>query len=323
MGCCCATAGSIPRPSAAWGALNRFDLIGLKLDYRTAPATALRCVRELRAASRSGDVRIVYFDGDDDPNVQWPALIEAVDGYVKKHVFADPAAYARTYRGKSNLTDHLVRTQGLTLEGHAVQTSGPLTAGAVGKIWLGWNIALDDKIHDLYRGLPMPRLDGRTVDIASRAYVPPTLWTHGLRAPVVEQLERLATELRVLAPRDRVDQARYYREMLDAKLCVSPFGYGEICWRDFEAILCGSVLVKPDMGHVRTLPDVFIAGETYLPVRWDYADLGEQCRRLLADDARRQAMARRARAALCEALSGPWFVARFGDLLASLARGPR
>jgi hypothetical protein len=238
-----------------------------------------------------------------------------VDRYLKKHVFADRAAYLRTYQGKSNLTDHLHRTQGLRLVDHAVQSSGPLDAACLGKISVGWNIGLDDKIDDLFRSLPAPRLEGRSVDIASRAYVPPTLWTHGLRAPVVEQLERMSARFRVVAPRDRVGQDQYYRELLDAKLCVSPFGYGEICWRDFEAILCGCVLVKPDMGHVRTQPDVFIPGETYLPVRWDYADLAEQCERLLADDARRQAMARRARDVLAQALGEDWFLSRFGELL--------
>lgn len=295
-----------------WG---QFDLIGLKLGFTTPQAEAVDWARRLRGQLAGPQARLVYFDGDDDLNVQWPDLPGEVDRYLKKHVFADRAAYLRTYQGKSNLTDHLHRTQGLRLVDHAVQSSGPLDAACLGKISVGWNIGLDDKIDDLFRSLPAPRLEGRSVDIASRAYVPPTLWTHGLRAPVVEQLERMSARFRVVAPRDRVGQDQYYRELLDAKLCVSPFGYGEICWRDFEAILCGCVLVKPDMGHVRTQPDVFIPGETYLPVRWDYADLAEQCERLLADDARRQAMARRARDALAQALGEDWFLSRFGELL--------
>ena len=58
---------------------------------------------------------------------------------------------------------------------------------------------------------------------------------------------------------------------------MSPFGYGEVCGRDTEAILGGCLLVKPDMSHIRSLPDFYVSGETYVPVRWDYADLAETC----------------------------------------------
>ena len=40
----------------------------------------------------------------------------------------------------------------------------------------------------------------------------------------------------------------------ESKLCFSPFGYGEVCWRDFEAMSTGAVLVKPDMSHLQARP---------------------------------------------------------------------
>ncbi|WP_022979959.1 hypothetical protein [Ideonella sp. B508-1] len=55
-------------------------------------------------------------------------------------------------------------------------------------------------------------------------------------------------------------------------------------------------------------------------MRWDHADLAEQGEQLLADDARRQAMARRARNLLAQALGEAWFMFRFGELL-SLPHG--
>ena len=68
---------------------------------------------------------------------------------------------------------------------------------------------------------------------------------------------------------------RFLAELRAAKLCFSPFGYGEICWRDIEAIACGAVLVKPDMAHLITRPDLYEDGVTYVACRWDYADLAE------------------------------------------------
>ena len=57
----------------------------------------------------------------------------------------------------------------------------------------------------------------------------------------------------------------------------APFGWGETCWRDFEAVCYGCLLVKPSMAHIDTQPNIFIEKETYVPVRWDLTDLADQC----------------------------------------------
>jgi hypothetical protein len=106
--------------------------------------------------------------------------------------------------------------------------------------------------------------------------------------------------------------------LLRSKICVSPFGYGEICWRDFEAVCLGCLLIKPDMGHVRTAPDLFIPGVTYAPVRWDFSDLEEVCSHYLENEKERVQIAQRARETLLNALRPEWFADRFGDLLTKL-----
>ena len=94
-------------------------------------------------------------------------------------------------------------------------------------------------------------------------------------------LDRIA-DLRVVSGTG-VGHVAYMRELRASKICFSPFGYGEVCWRDYEAILSGAVLLKPDMSHIETDPDVFVAGETYLPVRWDLADFEAQVRLAFAN----------------------------------------
>lgn len=61
-----------------------------------------------------------------------------------------------------------------------------------------------------------------------------------------------------------------------SKCAISPFGMGEICFRDFETIQFGSVLVKPDMSLVKTIPNIYIPFETYVPVNLDWSDLEEK-----------------------------------------------
>jgi hypothetical protein len=121
---------------------------------------------------------------------------------------------------------------------------------------------------------------------------------------------------KILLPDRRVDQKAYYEEMRSSRISVSPFGYGEICWRDFEAVLMGSLLVKPDMGHVRTEPDIFVPGETYVPVRWDFSDLAEVCARYLEDEEERNRITAQAYRVLSEYYSNSGFLKCFSRLLA-------
>lgn len=53
---------------------------------------------------------------------------------------------------------------------------------------------------------------------------------------------------------------------------LSPFGWGEICYRDFEAALGGSLLIKPDMSHIETWPNLY-AKDMYIPLSWDLSNL--------------------------------------------------
>ena len=111
---------------------------------------------------------------------------------------------------------------------------------------------------------------------------------HYLRKDIGPALERLGKRYRVITLTARVPVEEYYQAMYGSKICISPFGYGEICWRDFEAILCGCLVIKPDMSHVETNPDIFRAYQTYVPVRWDYSDLEEQSSYYLEHDDERQ-----------------------------------
>lgn len=292
--------------------LGRYDALLLKLSYRTPAKEALALARTLR--QRAGPrVPLLYLDGDDDLCVQWPELLDHVELYVKKQVFRDRAEYERPRNGKTNLTDYVARTFGVSFEHDPIPASRGVERGHLHKIVLGWNVALDDKIRALHRAAPSPA--ERDIDVICRANVEPHLWIHPLRAPVASILERLAPEHRVLTPAARVSQVEYYREMQRSRICVSPFGYGELCWRDFEAILCGCLLVKPDVGHLETEPDVFVPLETYVPVRWDFADLEEVLRHYLAHPEERERICRRAHAALLAYEHGGGFVRTFARVL--------
>ena len=292
-------------------ALAPNSVVGLMLPYDMDPEDVVALIDRVIRPARHRGVRFVLFDGDDDLAVLWRDVLAAVDLCVKKHGYANRSQYEKPTTGKSNLTDYVARTAGWSFADNIIPSAGNVAQTDIGKIRIGWNIALDDKIVDLARDIPPLVVADRPVDILCRASVGPDIWTYPMRNGAVEAIGALAGGVRVLAPTDRVSQAAYYREMLSAKMSLSPFGFGEICWRDFESILCGSVLVKPDMSHVDTAPDLFVPGETYVPVAWDYSDLAEKVAIYLGDDQRRRAMAERARSTLLSMLTPDWFMARF------------
>ena len=50
---------------------------------------------------------------------------------------------------------------------------------------------------------------------------------------------------------------------------------GEICFRDFEVMALNTLLIKPDMSMVITKPNIYIDGETYFGVQYDWSNLNE------------------------------------------------
>ena len=71
--------------------------------------------------------------------------------------------------------------------------------------------------------------------------------------------------------------------MKRSKIGLSPFGMGELCYRDLELVQWGCLLIKPDMSKVITEPDFFKPMETYIPVKPDWSDLNEIIEKILGN----------------------------------------
>ena len=60
----------------------------------------------------------------------------------------------------------------------------------------------------------------------------------------------------IISDNKSYSQSEYYQIMMDTKMIYSPFGWGEFCYRDYEAILCGCVLMKPFFLETIQIPDI-------------------------------------------------------------------
>jgi len=296
-------------------ALSRFHAVGLKLGFRTKEAG--RIVSHFRECISGTGTKLIYFDGDDDVCVQWPEVLRSVDLYVKKGVFASDEDYFRSFVGKSNLTDYVWKVYGVPIG--EIASSGVLELADLTKLHLGWSTALDDNFANLFKEAKPPPPSTKDVDILCRASLPQD-WSFSLRNPVIAKLEPLCARCRVILslPTSRVPRPQYYEELRRSRICVSPFGYGEACGRDVEATICGCLLIKPDMSHLRTYPNIFVPGETYIPVRWDYADLAETCAYYLDRETERARIADNAYRVLADSYCSDSFVRTFAGLLERL-----
>ena len=74
----------------------------------------------------------------------------------------------------------------------------------------------------------------------------------------------------------KTNQKEYYKILNRSRIVVSPFGWGEICFRDYEAIYSKALLFKPNLSHLDDPFKIFVPYETYIPLKWDMSDLSEK-----------------------------------------------
>jgi hypothetical protein len=217
---------------------------------------------------------------------------EALDGhiaaYVKKQVFRDFGQYGETTLGDTNLTDYYARR--FQLQDY-VPTRFEVPPGFKDKLWLSPHFAFSPHMLPYFRR-EFPA-GPRDIDLHARIAVKGTEWYSRMRQEAQDKVRSLEGRLTV-ASRGHVPREEYFRELFRAKTCFSPFGYGEVCWRDFEAIFTGALLLKPDMSHLDCSPEVFLPYETYVPVAWDLSDFEDKLDHYLGHEDERQAIARQA-----------------------------
>lgn len=94
------------------------------------------------------------------------------------------------------------------------------------------------------------------------------------RKACIDQLKKLPPHIKVVtAEQGKVPLEEYYNLMSRSKIIVAPFGYGEIAPRDLESCMVGSILIKPDMRHIQTLPNIYNDPKNFISCRSNYSNL--------------------------------------------------
>lgn len=251
--------------------------------------------------------RVAFFNGNAGGSIIRPEILPYVDFFYSKALFKDRTLYKKKFYGDEMFSDYYHRKYGVVdeqpLDRQIVEDDTQLD-----KLRLFWNIGVTD--------FPNTKLRQRVGVILARLFGPNSMrflyhrnfWkgagstglekkynVHGrLGFPAKKSIQH-QRNLIVDIIKDnpdflsgRVEQKQFNKEIKASKIILSPFGWGELCKRDFEAVYMRSLLLKPDMSHLETWPDIFIPGKTYVPFKWDLSDLEEKANYYLNHDKERE-----------------------------------
>ncbi len=275
---------------------DRNDVLVMMRQFIKPDRVDIELMKRLRDKYRV----IAFFHDDAGGGIPRLEVLPYVDLFYSKALFRDRTLYGKELYGKEIYSDYYHDRYGIVdpdARSYAVETRPDQLA----KLRLSWNIGVGDYPRDQNRqraGVLAARTFGlqtaalfyrRAPDLKKTAAKNKGIYPAHCRIGLISRPSISYQRSLVLAAVSGdpaflvgpVSQRQFNREIGQSRITVSPFGWGELCLRDFEAVMNGSLLMKPDMAHLETWPDVFIPGETYVPFDWDATNLRDKAHECL------------------------------------------
>jgi hypothetical protein len=255
--------------------------------------------------------KIIWFDTADSTGVTHFELLPYIDLYLKKQIYKDKSLYQKNFYGGRIFTDFYHKSFDITDE-QPFNQFYPLDPDFAGKLQLSWNIGLGDMYSAFSKKSLLRR---RLADFWNVNYNVPFfspkkkkpidifLRTSANlnRASVSFQRRETIKRLKEILGKnkeitgdingERLSDKVFRKTMADTKILPSPFGWGELGVRDYEAFIYGALLLKPDISHMATWPDIFKEGITYQHFDWDFSNLESLIVELLDNTGKRREIA--------------------------------
>ena len=228
---------------------------------------------------------LVWYDRSDSSGSTDFPIIQYVDIFLKNQILKDINYYSQ-HNGARGIRQWLTDID--NLEPH-FKIYYPCPTHQLYKIKLGWNITHSD--HRVFKGRERiisnyifgnPKIYKSSIQRRLDFSLRGNLGYGGINASFFTQrneVKKLLNELtkyKSLTSEEKISKQNFIKELSETKVCVSPFGLGEICYRDFEIFMAGSLLIKPSLEHLSTFPEVFFENETYIPVSWGMDDFKQK-----------------------------------------------
>lgn len=279
-------------------------------------------------AAKSAGRRLVWFDTTDSTWCTQFKALPLVDVFLKSQILNNINNYLTPTRTGRVFTDYFDE---LYSAGEGEYHTPTPDAEHLRKLDISWNTCFENYTEDRYgfNAKLKQKLRPLTANAFGGAlrvpFHPAAAERNGIscrvglghdRPSVVAHRQAIIDLLKENRGVDcgKVPLDGYFRELRGSRIGVGPFGVGEITLRDFEIIICGAILLKPDMSHLRTWPELFKADETMISHRWDLSDFNEKIDWILSHPARSAEIAANAQAVYRQALS-PEGMSHFAERL--------
>jgi hypothetical protein len=264
------------------------DILFLVPAWNEQPDEAERVLEKVRQHHPSR--QLIFIDPFAQASSRFFNLLPYVDRFFKRQRYRDVQDYKNSY---------------------------------IGGMRTGWSLGTAKRMKKaLYNPLFSLFPPAKTIDIFCRLALGDEHqkeWYFQYRMGAVKAVQSLESDYRLAVSGEfnnrLVPRHQYFREIKQSRIVFSPFGWGETCWRDYEAVCYNSLLVKPSMEHLNVEPNIFVGGETYVPVRWDLADLAETCSYYLAHPEEADRIIRNARRAYQDYFTNNRFVQTIASAL--------
>lgn len=237
----------------------------------------------------SESTKVVYFDTTDSAGTIDSSLLPLVHIYAKNQIYKDLNNYTKKFYGRRLFADYYNKK--LNIIDENPEYSQPITTKKfLKKFKISWNIGLST--YNYYSKYILKALDfSKRIPIYNHLIKYPNLIKSCYenrdnlisarfnssyeRKTVGVQRHLIKKELKYKIDSHPINRKKYFLELCNSKIVLSPFGWGEINLKDFEVFLTGGLLFKPKMNHVKTWPHFFLNKETIVEFNWDLDNLND------------------------------------------------
>ncbi|MFA6567556.1 MAG: glycosyltransferase, partial [Victivallales bacterium] len=246
-------------------------------------------------SARIRDLKILWFDTTDSTWCTQFEVMPYVNLFLKSQVLKDRKQYLRRFRTGRIFTDYF---DDLYKTGEKEEIFPLPSENDLGKIRISWNTCFENYNESRF-GIgarimqkARPLLSSLICEGLSINFTPPNKQrnikvscrvglSHSRPSVVAHRNAVIKIMGEMNVPTSKISLSEYFSELRDSQIGIGPFGVGEITLRDFEIIICGAALVKPDMSHLETWPPLFQPERTFVPGKWDLSDLKNKMETLI------------------------------------------
>ena len=225
--------------------------------------------------------KICYFDTTDSTGNIQNEVFDYIDVYFKSQILKKRELYKRKYYGSRIFTDYMRSRMSVADKNEIFHK--PLKRNQIKKIKVFWNSSLSNYslsgrlLNFFFRKTQMnlflryPKIKYRPNLNRPIKYMYKGNFSYD-RETISWQRRKIFDKVKNLTNTKRENFIKYIKILKKTKIMISPFGWGEINYKDYESFLYGNLLLKPNIDHLETWPNLFKKNVTYIPFSWDLSN---------------------------------------------------